>query len=806
MRLLKFSCTIALIVVSAGFAEISTTAHHTLKRDVTSRSLAMGSASVAYPEGGERASINPAALGIPGFQYTYTGRDFSLETGETATHGFTGVAHHVYASPFGISHWALTDDQDNRTQVTAFGYGRRNRDGFSWGLNYKLIDVKSATTHESGWSTDLGIQMNLTQSLSAGFVLQDFVSEDIQDLKSSYRSGLSWTNENRRLRLSTDLTVDQSEPSGETLKMAYGASYYLTDGFRLRTGWHEDITRAGLSLELPYITTDVTAMFPNNTIQEKSILFGISIGQGSREEAIRRKYAVFKRHAYAYFAIGSNMVSGGSEISLFGGQKVGTNDLLLLISEARKDKNCSGFVIRLGGLHASLGTLAAVQEIKAELQKAKADGKHIIVYIDQWAMLPEYYLATVADTIIMPELGTLSHLGLEVEVTKTIGFLEKFGFEENVIASGKHKDAFVGSQPMSNADRELIRDLMYDLFDQAVKDIRENRNLDWAKVKHVFDGRLISAKEAKALGLIDDIGYWQSVKDIIKDKYKDENLSYSSKASIEPISEFVSLPSQNTIFSPFNRIAVIEIDGAITMGANTSDYLFGGKTTGADHIEAIVDVIERDRFVKGVIVRINSPGGSMLAADRIYHAIQRLKAKKIPVYTSMGVTAASGGYYIAMGTDKIYANPMTLTGSIGVISTYTNKAKMNKMLGFEVERFETGDYMGLFSSNKDLSDAERKMLLKYQTEKYHYFTEKLAKDRDLDADEVKVVAQGQVITGQDALDCKLIDELGGLHDAVAKIAKESKVIGTPEIMYYRPQPRRTLNLFDGTLFRKLIGF
>lgn len=806
MRFLKLSCALCLVLISTAFADISTTTRHTLKRDVTPRSLAMGGASVAHPDGAERASINPATLGVPGIQYSFISRDFKVDTGETATHGFSGIAHHLYYSPFGISHWSLTDANNEKTQVTSFAYGRRNRDGISWGLSYKLIDVKSNTAHQTGWSTDLGLQMNLTRSISAGFVVQDFISDEIQDLDTSYRSGLSWTNESRKFRLNSDLTLDQSEVPGEKLKIAYGASYYLSDGFRLRGGWGDAITRAGVSLELPMMTADFTALFPNDTIQEKSVLFGISLGAGSREEAIRRKYALFKRHAYAYFAIGSNMVSGGSEVSLFGGQKIGTNDLLLLISEARKDKNCSGFVIRLGGLHASLGTLAAVQEIKAELVKAKQDGKHIIVYIDQWAMLPEYYLATVADTIVMPELGTLSHLGLEVEVTKTIGFLEKFGFEENVIASGKHKDAFVGSQPMSKADRELIRNLMYDLFEDAVKDIRKHRNLDWAKVKHVFDGRLISANEAKELGLIDKIGYWQSVKDIIKEKYDNENLSYSSKASIEPIHQFVSLPSQNTIFSPFNRIAVIEIDGAITMGENTSDYLFGGKTTGADYVEAIVDIIERDRFVKGVVVRINSPGGSMMAADRIYQALQRLKAKKIPVYTSMGVTAASGGYYIAMGTDKIYANPMTLTGSIGVISTYRNKSKMNGMLGFEVERFETGQYMGLFSQNKELTPAERKMLEKYQSEKYQYFTEKLAKDRELDMAQVKQVAQGQLITGADALDYKLIDELGGLHDAVADIAKKSNVIGTPEIRYYRPEPRRTLNLFDGTLFKKLIGF
>ena len=658
-----------------------------------------------------------------------------------------------------------------------------------------------------GWSTDVAVQMNLTKQWKAGIVAQDFISKGIDDLKPTLESGVSWTTDDQKLILRSALRIDQKETHQNRATLSYGGSYQLTDGLIIRGGIANKVSRAGLTVELPFATADIVAFLPNKeSNDESSILFGLSLGGGTKKEAIKRKYALFKRHAYAYFNVGSNVVTGASEVSLFGGQRIGTNDLLLLINEATKDPKCSGFVIRLGGLHASLGTLAAVQEIRTELEKAKAKGKHIIVYINQWAMLPEYYLATVADSIVMPELGTISHLGLEIEITKTLGFLQKFGFEENVISTGDHKDAFEGSQPLSKADRELITKLMHDLFEQAIDGIKKRPQIAWPKVKHVFDGRMISANEALDLGLIDKIGYWNTVKESIKEKYASANVTYSSKASIEPITEFVNYPYEKTIFSPFNRIAVIEIDGAIMMGANTSDYLFGGKTTGADYIEGIVQLIEKDIFVKGVLLRINSPGGSMMAADRMYHSISRLKKKGLPIYASMGVTAASGGYYVALIADKIFANPMSLTGSIGVISKYQSKEKMNRLLGFEVERFETGKYMGLFSSNKSLNKDEKRMISKYQLEKYKFFTEKVVKHRGLTDKEVQVVAQGQVFTGKEAKKLKLIDELGDLYDATDALATKAKVLDEPELLYYRPEPRRTLNLFDGSLFRRLIGF
>ena len=500
------------------------------------------------------------------------------------------------------------------------------------------------------------------------------------------------------------------------------------------------------------------------------------------------------------------MVSGGPEISMFGGYRIGSNDLVSLIHEAARDETCKGFIVRIGQLNSSLGTLAAVQEIKAELKRAKMKGKKIIVFIEQWATLPEYYLATVADSIVMPELGTISHLGLKIELTKTIRFLEKFGFEEEVISTGEYKDAFTSSQKLTKNDKKLIKEVLSTLYQQVLSDLQKERNISWDTINTYFDGRLISASEAKKIGLVDHIGYWESVKDVVKTSLNSDDLEYSKSASIQNIMNFVDTQKKQTWFSSFNRIAVIEVDGSIQSGANRTDALFGGKSTGADYFEKIVDIILDSYFLRGVIVRVNSPGGSLIASDRIYQAIERLKKKKIPVYVSMGVMATSGGYYVSMNADKIYANSNTITGSIGVISTYKNKVKFNDMFGFDVEEFKIGKYMSVFSPNHQLTDDEKKMLKAYQSEKYQFFVNKLKKNRGLSDAEVSSIAQGQLFTGSEAKDLKLIDEIGGLYDAVDDMSRAVKISGQPEIIYYRPKPQRTLNLFDGSLFRKLLGF
>ena len=466
---------------------------------------------------------------------------------------------------------------------------------------------------------------------------------------------------------------------------------------------------------------------------------------------------------------------------------MGSNDLLAAVNEAATTDSVKGFIVRIGQMNASLGSISLVQELRSELERARKNGKQVIVYIENWATLPEYYLASVADKVIMPELGTISHLGVELEVKKSQRFMEKFGFQQNVIASGAYKGSLNGSTAgLTEDDRIVLNEVIHSLHQQVVSDIRSNRNLNWEKVGPIFDGRLISAFDAKSLGLVDELGYWESAK-----KQVEVALETSKNVRIEPLAAYVDPPRFGSIFSPFNRIAVVEVDGNIDQGPNAQDAFVGGKITGSDHIEQVLDVVRRDFTIKGVLIRVNSFGGSLLASDQIYTAIERLKDSGKRVYTSMGNVATSGGYYVAVNSHKIYANPTTLTGSIGVISVFPNQAGLNEWLGFDVESIKTGEYMDMLSPNKKMTAQEKDMLTRFQKEKYTHFVTKVSENRNLTPDEASDVAQGQVFTGEQAKELKLVDELGNYFDAVSALAQDVGIEGRPEVVVYRPQPQMT---------------
>ena len=207
-----------------------------------------------------------------------------------------------------------------------------------------------------------------------------------------------------------------------------------------------------------------------------------------------------------------------------------------------------------------------IQEIRSELEKAKLEGKKIYVYIEQWASLPEYYLASVADKIVMPELGTISHLGIELEVRKTKSFLNNFGITQEIIATGIYKDSLVPeSDKLSEMERTVLEDLVGDLYHQVLFDIKRSRKLDWDVVSDVFDGRLIAASEAKEKGLVDELGFWDDLNAMVEDIDQ-------KSITVAELPEFYMGEDQPFLINPFNRIAIVEIDGQIHMGQNSTNF------------------------------------------------------------------------------------------------------------------------------------------------------------------------------------------------------------------------------------------
>jgi protease-4 len=372
--------------------------------------------------------------------------------------------------------------------------------------------------------------------------------------------------------------------------------------------------------------------------------------------------------------------------------------------------------------------------------------------------------------------------------------MERFGIRYHALHSGKYKASTSGfSAPLSVSQKETIRGSLENVMAQLKSDIHQSRN--HALVQNIYDGRIMSAQTAKDLGLIDHIGFWRNMVDIITNDVTGSDVVLAS------LDDFKEAPSDNYHWRPFNKIAVVEINGPITSGKNRSDALFGGVQTGSDDIARTFDRLSKDPFLQGVIIRINSPGGSVIAADQILDAVNQFKKiSKKPVYASMGTFAASGGYYVALGSDQIFANGATITGSIGVMSGFLNFSEFNKEWGISSERLSTGKYMDAFSPNKSFDDDTKAMILSHQQASYQHFKSLVQESRQLTDDEVNAVSQGQFMTGEEAKTIGLVDELGSYTDTIEAMEKSLGLKQSRVVVYGRPKmisPFNVLNfLFD----------
>jgi len=740
-------------------AEITTFEQSVLKDTQSIRAVSMGNAYTALGEGMGALFYNPAGLAQRGVQYGYQDLD-----NKDNVYDYNDLRV-VYMSPFAYSQYNAKDFDGNSAEVTTIGYGKRGSRGIDWGISYKTMTTRINGITSTGVAADLGVLMHLFPFMNLGIMLQDGYTKDIE-IPSTFKTGVALFNRRRELILTSDIVYSTND--GDTVyKLNSGAEYHLSDGLIVRGGYFDGFITGGVNLVFPFVELEYAVMNSQEDDQNRHLL-GFKFGRGLSAYKHRRRYTMFKPESYAEFAIGGNVVEGKSEISLFGGMKVGSNDLLSMIHESIEDDTCKGYIVSVGHLSSSLTSIALVQEIRNALEKAQEKGKKVYIYLDGWVTLPEYYLASVGDYVVMPELGSMSHLGLKLDVTKAQGLYGNFGVQETVVTGGEHKG---GMHPQTGSltpkQRHRTQDTLDQLYRLVLTDIREDRDVSDNVIETYFDGRLFTATEALEAGLVDQLGYFD---DLVTHIEVGDGQKEGTDLDREHLSEFVADKTPSLI--GLNKIPVIEIDGTIQSGQSRSGFFFGGKTTGAEDVEEHVNTILGAPFVKGVILRVNSPGGSMIASDRIYRAIERLKDANKVVYTSFGNVAASGGYYVSMGSDKIMANDTTLTGSIGVISSYMSYEGLQETLGIGHETFTTGKYMDMMSPNKRMTEEEKFLLNQHQDTFYQRFINLVQDNREFTDDEVLDVAQGQIFTGAEALEVNLIDDIGDYQDTIDALAKD----------------------------------
>ncbi len=435
-------------------------------------------------------------------------------------------------------------------------------------------------------------------------------------------------------------------------------------------------------------------------------------------------------------------------------------------------------------------------ELRDAIKDLKASGKPVYAYMEIGTNR-EYYIATAADKIYLPPSGDIYINGFAAEAMFYKGSLDKLGVEADVIQIGpKYKNApdQYTKTSMGDGQREVINAILDEYYSRFTNAIVESRKKSAEDVKALIDGAPYNAVQAKSLGLIDDAIYRDQVNTEIKTK-----LGYKEEESLRVISggDYREIPSDTVGLNKGERVAVIYASGAINVGRSGGGPL-SGEMAGSDTIVDAINEAAADRSIKAIVLRVDSPGGSALASDLMWHAIENAKLKK-PFVVSMGDVAASGGYYIACNANRIVAQPSSVTGSIGVFMGKPVIKGLYDWLGVTNEYVMRGKNAGIFRATEKWTPEERaKMEAQTNSIYFDNFLPKVAKGRNKTVEEVNTLAQGRVWTGTQAKANGLIDEFGGLERAI-DIAKELASLPADKDVrrVVFPEPRPFLEQYFG---------
>jgi protease-4 len=465
----------------------------------------------------------------------------------------------------------------------------------------------------------------------------------------------------------------------------------------------------------------------------------------------------------------SNLFSGNNTKS------VPLHRLVSALKKAAKDDKIKGMLIEGSFEPADFGTgYACLKELREAILDFKKTGKQVYAYLEA-PTTRDYYVASAASSITMNPYGEMEMPGLAVVKTYYKGGLDKYGINVQVTRVGKYKSAvepFTVTK-MSDADREETQKLLDDLWGDFVTAVTSSRPIDAAAFQQLVDtDGYILPEHALSAHLVDKLAYFGDV--------------LNELGKVAPSSNYARIPL------PFKQVAIGDyISSSHTprlLGERGSDnvvavlYLEGeivdgwGELTniGGDRFAAELRQLSKDADVKAVVLRVNSPGGSAFASEVIQHEIIALKAKK-PVIVSMGNYAASGGYWVSTYSDRIFAEPNTLTGSIGVFGMFIDVQKLLNSVGVTFDSAKTGAYADFETISRPKTDLELALAQARVDDLYAKFLDKVATSRRIPLATLQTIAQGRVWAGSEALDLKLVDEIGGLESAITYAANKAKL-------------------------------
>lgn len=460
---------------------------------------------------------------------------------------------------------------------------------------------------------------------------------------------------------------------------------------------------------------------------------------------------------------------------------IGLDQALDALKKAAKNDRVKGIYLEGGSLGASP---AMLQELRQGLVEFKESGKWIVAYGDNYSRAA-YYLCSVADELLLNPSGMIDWSGMASEPIFFTGLLKKVGVKMQVFKVGTYKSAvepFVNTE-MSPANREQVQSFLTSIWNNMQKDVAKSRRLKVETLNALADsiGVLSEAKTYVESKMADKLAYLSDAKEALRQRLElgdDDELKFTT---LEDVAAGDNLGDKVD-----EEVAVYyaygEINDEPSAGFN-QEHSITTKATITD-----LQSLRKDDDVKAVVIRVNSPGGSAFASEQIWHEIQLLRAEK-PVVISMGGMAASGGYYISCGANEIWAEPTTLTGSIGIFGMIPDATELlTQKLGLSFDVVKTNAMSDFGAKGRPFNEAEAAKLQKHINQGYELFTGRVAAGRAMAQDSVKAIAEGRVWTGEQALKIGLVDKLGNLDDAVKAAAKLAELEKYTIGRYPAPEP------------------
>ncbi len=444
-------------------------------------------------------------------------------------------------------------------------------------------------------------------------------------------------------------------------------------------------------------------------------------------------------------------------------QPISLSQLISTIHHASNNNSVKGIYIKA---ESNGNDFATSQEIRNALVAFKSSGKFVYAYGSGISM-KAYYIANIADSIYANQAGGLEWKGMSMQMPFIKGTLDKLEVEPQIFYAGKFKSATepLREKQMTEANKLQSAEVLWDIYNQLLLTTSSARNIDTSLLRKYADSNMVQfTSSAVALNMIDGVKYDDEIKDDIR-----KRLSIDNKAKINFVTpaKYASLNALSSSAAQ-EKIAVIYAEGDIVDGQGERELI------GGDTYLNYIRKARMDDAVKAIVLRVNSGGGSALASELIWREVELAKQSK-PIMVSFGDVAASGGYYIACAADSIFAQPNTITGSIGVFSVVINTRNFfNNKLGITFDDVSTNDH-ALLSSVKPLTDFQKRFIQSGVDSTYFLFKQRVAQGRNLRMEFVDSIAQGRIYSGNKALSIGLVDGIGGLNDAIGAAARKANI-------------------------------